>query len=118
MMAMSVSESSGYFAVAHWQTCGGGYNRIEKYWWGFTRWACDCEVKELVAKVEAAGITSGVITAAGFATCGGTAIFGACTTGWIALYISRLNYNNAKHGNTGIKIEMTHALVYDIKEQD
>ena len=83
------NEGPSSVRASHWPSCGGGLNTdVTEYWWGYSRYACDCETQRMSAD------------------------FNSCAYWW--LLASRLDANN--HGY-GVYIEMTWALVFDITPQ-
>lgn len=99
----------------HWENCGGGRNtNVTEYWWGYTRYACDCETNRMSADFNScASVAGGVgIVGAYFGPIGALPGGLACSYWW--LLASRLDANN--HGR-GVYVEMTWALAFDITPQ-
>lgn len=100
---------------SHWPSCGGGLNTdVEYHWWGYSRYACDCETQRMSADFNSvASVSAGItIVAAYFGAI--PAIPPGLSSAYFWLLASRLDANN--HGK-GVYIEMTWALVFDITPQ-
>lgn len=112
------SESSfsiGSYRSGHAYNCGGGTNTSSNYhWWGYSRYACDCETNRMSDDFSSASsIAAGAaVVGAYFGPIG--AIPGGITGAYWSLIASRLDANNRGHG---VYIEMTWALFFDITPQ-
>ncbi len=99
----------------HWDNCGGGKNTaVDLHWWGYSRYACDCETNRMSADFNScASVAAGVAVVAAYF--GGVAAIppGLASSYWWLL-ASRLDANN--HGK-GTFVEVTWALVFDITPQ-
>ena len=110
-----INNNTSVIHATHWPSCGGGINTsVTEYWWGYSRYACDCETQRI-----SADLNSAASVAAGIAVV--TAYFGAIPaippgldSAYFWLLASRLDANN--HGY-GVYIEMTWVLVFDITPQ-
>ncbi len=108
-----------------YSNCGGGKNTdYEYHWWGYSRYACDCDARRIVSNLNtaagsgtmAAGTAAAVALKfppaaieAGIVAAGST--IGA---GYWSLLATRIDANN--EGN-GVYIEMTWVLFFDITPQ-
>lgn len=102
-------------AAGHWSSCGGGKNTATtNHWWGYERYACDCETRRMSSDfASSASVAAGVgVIGAYFGGVG--AIPGGLSSAYFALVAARLDANN--HGK-GVHIQMTWALVFDIDPQ-
>lgn len=112
---LSITSPSPMARAGHWASCGGGKNTATtNYWWGYARYACDCETNRMSADFNScASVAAGVgVVGAYFGAVG--ALPGGLTSAYWWLLASRLDANN--HGY-GVYIEMTWALVFDITPQ-
>lgn len=101
--------------ASHWPSCGGGLNTdVTEYWWGYSRYACDCETQRMSADFNScASVAAGIaVIGAYFGPIG--AIPGGLSSSYWWLLASRLDANN--HGY-GVYIEMTWVLAFDITPQ-
>lgn len=112
-------ESASYTPYSggsrHWHDCGGGRNTsVTNHWWGYSRYACDCETRRMMADFNScASVAAGVaVVGAYFGPIG--AIPGGLSSAYWWLLASRLDANN--HGK-GVYIEMTWVLAFDITPQ-
>lgn len=53
---------------SHWASCGGGLNTNVKYhWWGYSRYACDCETQRMSADFNSvASVSAGITVVAAY----------------------------------------------------
>ena len=112
---LSIDTHAVQSRAGHWSSCGGGINTATtNYWWGYARYACDCETNRMSADFNScASVAGGVgIVGAYFGPIGALPGGLACSYWW--LLASRLDANN--HGR-GVYVEMTWALVFDITPQ-
>jgi hypothetical protein len=110
-------ESNNTLALrsGHWWSCGGGMNTSVSYhWWGYSRYACDCETQRMSADFNScASVGSGItLVAAYFGAV--PAIPPGLSSAYFWLLSSRLDANN--HGR-GVYVEMTWLLVFNITPQ-
>ncbi|MFV0504910.1 MAG: hypothetical protein ACK5LT_13240 [Lachnospirales bacterium] len=101
--------------ASHWYSCGGGLNTdTVEHWWGYARYACDCETNRMSADFNScASVAVGVaVTGAYFGPI--TAVPGGLASSYWWLLSSRLDANN--QGN-GVYAEMTWVLAFDITPQ-
>lgn len=99
----------------HWWSWGGGLNTdVSYHWWGYSRYACDCETQRMSADFNTcASVGAGIaVVAAYFGAI--PAIPPGLSSAYWWLLASRLDANN--HGR-GVYIEMTWVLVFDITPQ-
>lgn len=111
----SIHEDEREPLASHWSSCGGGKNTsTTEYWWGYARYACDCETNRMSADFNScASVAAGVgVVGAYFGPIG--AIPGGLSSAYWWLLASRLDANN--HGK-GVYIEMTWVLAFDITPQ-
>lgn len=104
--------------------CSRGVNSYTTYWWGYQRYACDCESDRIVSDLNtwAAGGTMTGGAAAGVAivfpvtaAVAGAIVAGAAfDAGYWWLLATRIDANNEGYGTI---INMTHVLVFDIEPQ-
>lgn len=104
--------------------CSSGVNSYTTYWWGYQRYACNCESKRIVSDLNtwAAGGTMTGGAAAGIAivfpvtaaVAGVIAAGAAFDAGYWWLLATRIDANNEGKGTI---INMTHVLVFDIEPQ-
>ena len=104
--------------------CSKGVNSYTTYWWGYQRYACNCETKRIVSDLNtwAAGGTMTGGAAAGVAivfpvtaaVAGVIAAGAAFDAGYWWLLATRIDANNEGYGTI---INMTHVLVFDIEPQ-
>ena len=107
---VSPKASSG-----HWSSCGGGRNTsTTNYWWGYARYACDCETRRMSSDFNSCASVAAGIGVVGAYFGGIGAVPGGLSSAYFWLLASRLDANN--HGR-GVYIEMTWALVFDITPQ-
>lgn len=112
---LSIDTHAIQSRAGHWSNCGGGKNTdVTNYWWGYARYACDCETNRMSADFNScASVSAGVgVIGAYFGAVG--AIPGGLSSAYFWLLASRLDANN--HGK-GVYVEMTWALVFDITPQ-
>lgn len=103
-----------------YRSCPGKSTGIKQYWWGYSRYANDCESKRIVSDLNtaaAAGTMAG--GAAGMASLifpGAAIVAGgaAFDAGYWWLVATRIDANNK---GKGVYIEMTWALLFDITPQ-
>ena len=102
-------------AVDHWASCGGGVNTdAASYWWGYARYACDCQTRKISADFgSASSIAGGVAIASAFFAAPLVAPSGLSAAYWY-LISSRLDANNRGYG---CYIAISWALVFDIEPQ-
>ncbi|MBR5718204.1 MAG: hypothetical protein IKX16_04225 [Clostridia bacterium] len=101
--------------AGHWYNCGGGRNTsTTNYWWGYARYACDCETNRMVADFNScASVAAGAgVLGSYFGFVG--ALPGGLSSAYWWLLASRLDANN--HGR-GVYVEMTWILAFDITPQ-
>lgn len=111
----TATANLGNARAGHWYSCGGGRNtNTVEYWWGYSRYACDCETQRMAADFNScASVAAGVgVVGAYFGAVG--AIPGGLASSYWWLLASRLDANN--HGR-GVFVEMTWILVFDITPQ-
>ncbi len=118
------NKSRSSFSVSHKTNCGGGVNSYEEFWWGYTRYACDCETNRMIADFATAAAGGGIAggTAAAIAIifpvtapiAGAIAAGLAIDTGYWSLFATRLGANNE---GDGVIIDMTIVGVFDIEAQ-
>lgn len=103
-------------AAGHWSSCGGGINtEATMYWWGYARYACDCETREMSADFSTCcSVAEGAAALCGVFGGGVSAIPGGISAAYFGLLASRLTANN--HGR-GVYIEMTWVWAFDITPQ-
>lgn len=109
------TEQNQAKASGHWYNCGGGRNtNTTNYWWGYARYACDCETQRMSADFNScASVAAGVgLVGSYFGFVG--ALPGGLSSAYFWLLASRLDANN--HGR-GVYVEMTWALAFDITPQ-
>ena len=104
--------------------CSSGVNSYTTYWWGYQRYACNCESNRIVSDLNtwAAGGTMTGGAAAGVAivfpvtaaVAGAIAAGAAFDAGYWWLVATRIDANNEGNGTI---INMTHVLVFDIEPQ-
>lgn len=104
--------------------CSRGVNSYTTYWWGYQRYACNCESERIVSDLNtwAAGSTMTGGAAAGVAivfpvtaaVAGAIAAGAAFDAGYWWLLATRIDANNEGYGTI---INMTHVLVFDIEPQ-
>lgn len=104
--------------------CSSGVNSYTTYWWGYQRYACNCESNRIVSDLNtwAAGGTMAGGAAAGVAivfpvtaaVAGAIAAGAAFDAGYWWLVATRIDANNEGNGTI---INMTHVLVFDIEPQ-
>lgn len=98
----------------HAYNCGGGINKATKFWWGYSRWACDCESNKISADLNsmAAGETAaGALVALLWVPAG--VVVGIDAAYWWYL-ASRIDANNR---GRGVVIDVTWAKVFNINTQ-
>lgn len=101
--------------AGHWENCGGGLNtNTTEYWWGYARYACDCETNRMSADFNSCASVAAGIGVAGIYFGPIVSVPGGLASGYWWLLASRLDANN--HGK-GVYVEMTWALVFDITPQ-
>lgn len=111
----SLTPSAPMTRAGHWASCGGGKNTATtNHWWGYSRYACDCETNRMSADFNScASVAAGVgVVGAYFGAVG--AIPGGLSSAYWWLLASRLDANNHGHG---VYVEMTWVLVFDITPQ-
>lgn len=111
----NISSNTNVKSASHWSSCGGGRNTAStNHWWGYSRYACDCETQRMSADFNScASVAAGVgVVGAYFGPVG--ALPGGLTSAYWWLLASRLDANN--HGK-GVYIEMTWVLAFDITPQ-
>lgn len=112
---LSIDAPKTIAATGHWDNCGGGLNTdVTEYWWGYSRYACDCQTNRIssdFSTCSSAAAALGIL--GGYFGFVGT-LPGGLTSAYWWLLSSRLNANN--HGK-GVYIELTRALVFDITPQ-
>lgn len=115
LLSASIAPEVTCMATKHWYNCGGGRNTsTTNYWWGYARYACDCETNRLVADLNsAASVAAGAGVIGTFFGGIGTVAGGLSSAYWWLLS-SRIAANN--HGR-GVYIEMTWVLLFDITPQ-
>ncbi|WDC83323.1 hypothetical protein PL321_11155 [Caloramator sp. mosi_1] len=109
------NQISYYATSGHWYSCGGGLNTdVSYHWWGYSRYACDCETQRMSSDFNSvAAVGAGItVVAAYFGAV--PAIPPGLSSAYFWLLASRLDANN--HGR-GVYVEMTWALVFDITPQ-
>lgn len=104
--------------------CSRGVNSYTTHWWGYQRYACNCESNRIVSDLNtwAAGGTMTGGAAAGVAiifpvtaaVAGLIAAGAAFDAGYWWLVATRIDANNQGYGTI---INMTHVLVFDIEPQ-
>ncbi|MFI3176423.1 MAG: hypothetical protein R3Y67_02895 [Eubacteriales bacterium] len=104
--------------------CSLGSNSFTTFWWGYQRYACNCESERIVSDLNtwAAGGTMAGGAAAGVAiifpvtapVAGVIAAGAAFDTGYWWLLATRIDANNEGRGTI---TNMTHVLVFDIMPQ-
>lgn len=104
--------------------CSNGVNSYTTYWWGYQRYACNCESNRIVSDLNtwAAGGTMAGGAAAGIAivfpvtaaVAGAIAAGAAFDAGYWWLVATRIDANNKGNGTI---INMTNVLVFDIMPQ-
>lgn len=104
--------------------CSRGTNSYTTYWWGYQRYACNCESDRIVSDLNtwAAGGTMTGGAAAGIAivfpvtaaVAGVIAAGAAFDAGYWWLLATRIDANNEGNGTI---INMTHVLIFDIEPQ-
>lgn len=112
---LSIISDECESACGHWYSCGGGSSTsISYHWWGYSRYACDCETNRMINDFNT--VAAGAAGLAVFATYFG--LVGAAPCGLASSYFwllsSRLGANN--HGR-GVHINMTWILVFSISPQ-
>lgn len=104
--------------------CSLGENSFTTFWWGYQRYACNCESKRIVSDLDTwaaggtmvGGVAAGVaivfpVTAA---VAGVIAAGAAFDAGYWALLATRIDANNEGRGTI---TNMTHVLIFDIIPQ-
>ncbi len=86
--------------------CSLGSNSFTTFWWGYQRYACNCESERIVSDLNT--------WAAGGTMAGGAAAGAAFDTGYWWLLATRIDANNEGRGTI---TNMTHVLVFDIMPQ-
>ena len=112
---LSITSFTPISRAGHWASCGGGKNTdVTHHWWGYSRYACDCETNRMSADFNScASVAAGVgVIGSYFGAVG--AIPGGISSAYWWLLASRLDANN--HGN-GVYVEMTWVLAFDITPQ-
>lgn len=100
--------------------CGGGVNSYEEFWWGYRRKACDCEAQRIANDLNTAaaggGVATGIATVISsiFGVGGIIAGLSGIDAGYWWLVATRIEANNE---GSGVIIDMTYALVFDIEPQ-
>ena len=104
--------------------CSSGVNSYTTFWWGYQRYACNCETNRIVSDLNtwAAGGTMTGGAAAGVAivfpvtatVAGAIAAGAAFDAGYWWLLATRIDANNEGNGTI---INMTHVLIFDIEPQ-
>lgn len=47
---LEIRNNNTKVTASHWASCGGGLNTsVTYYWWGYSRYACDCETQRMSA---------------------------------------------------------------------
>ncbi|MFV0504096.1 MAG: hypothetical protein ACK5LT_09050 [Lachnospirales bacterium] len=104
--------------------CFKGTNKVSTYWWGYRRYACNCESKRITFDLDS--IAGGATISAGIG--GGIAVIfpvsapiaGAIgagftiSSGYASLLSTRISANNKNYGTI---INMTKAFVFDVEPQ-
>lgn len=112
---LSIDTPATMAQARHWASCGGGRNTsVTEYWWGYSRYACDCETNRMSADFNScASVAAGVgVVGAYFGPIG--AIPGGLSSAYFWLLASRLDANNQ---GRGVFVEMTWVLAFDITPQ-
>ncbi|GIO41748.1 hypothetical protein [Paenibacillus apis] len=110
---INLKTPSDNFNIA--ASCEGISTAVEHHWWGYSRYMDSCEADRFAADLaSAASVATGVAVVAAYFG-GVPAIPPGLGAAYFALVSSRVSSNNA-HG-TGIFIEMTWVLVFDITPQ-
>lgn len=104
--------------------CSLGRNSFTTFWWGYQRYACNCESERIVSDLNtwAAGGTMAGGAAAGVAivfpvtapVAGAIAAGAAFDAGYWWLLATRIDANNEGRGTI---TNMTHVLIFDIMPQ-
>ncbi|WP_411344498.1 hypothetical protein ACE3MZ_23530 [Paenibacillus sp. WLX1005] len=96
-------------------SCAGKNTAVQQYWWGYSRYMNSCEANRFSADLTGVSATSGgvAIVAAYFGAI--PAIPPGITAAYFGLLASRVAANNAN--STGIYLEMTWALAFNITPQ-
>lgn len=115
-MTFSVlAEQNQAKASGHWYDCGGGRNtNTTNYWWGYARYACDCETRRMSSDFASCATVAAGVAAVGTYFGGIGAVPGGLSSAYFGLLSSRLDANN--HGR-GVYVEMTWVLAFDITPQ-
>ncbi len=96
-------------------SCTGITSAVKDYWWGYSRYMDSCVANKFAADLTSVSVTSGGISIV--ATYFGVipAVPPGITASYFGLLASRVAANNAN--STGIYLEMTWALVFNITPQ-
>lgn len=114
------SQNNSNSQIALFRSCPGMNTSIEHHWWGYSRYADNCESKRLVSDLNTAAAAGTMVGgAAGIATLvfpGAALVAGgaAIDAGYWSLVATRIDANNQ---GRGVYIEMTWALVFNITPQ-
>lgn len=104
--------------------CSRGTNSYSTHWWGYKRYACDCETDRIVSDLNtlASGsvIGTGAASLIGYifpvtaAVAAGIGIGLTIDSGYCWLLATRIDANNNGRGTI---INMTHVMIFDIEPQ-
>lgn len=114
---LTIIDNEGIYSAraSHWPSCGGGLNtNSTTYWWGYARYACDCETQRMSADFNSCSSVAAGIGVVGAYFGGLPGIPGGLSSAYFWLLASRLDANN--HGY-GVYVEMTWVLAFDITPQ-
>ncbi len=111
---LSIISNEGESACGHWYSCGGGRSTsISYHWWGYSRYACDCETNRMINDFNSvAAIAAGLTMLTKYF--GVSAVPFGLSSAYFWLLSSRLGANN--HGR-GVYIGMTWILAFNIDPQ-
>jgi hypothetical protein len=113
--ACDVCRAAAARGAEHWYSCGGGRNTAAtNHWWGYSRYACNCETQRMAADFSSCASVAAGIGVVGKYFGGIGAIPGGLSSAYWWLLASRLDANN--HGR-GVYTEMTWVLAFDITSQ-
>lgn len=112
--AMTFTGMASYSGHAY--NCGGGINsEVEFHWWGFSRYACDCESNRMSADLgSASSVAAGAaFVAAFYGQAAITLVAGIDSSYW--WYVSsRIDANNR---GRGIIMGVTYVGVFNLESQ-
>lgn len=103
-------------AYTHRYNCGGGvyYNSSIYYWWGYSRFLCDCATNKMIADYNSVSSIAAGLAVAGVWFGPGLTAGAGLTVAYFSLYASRLNANN--YGQ-GVIASTTWLCIFDVTPQ-